>query len=173
MAKRSRHIISAFVTRFLSILIMDAPSSVNYFSGIIKSISQLRTIHELKCFISPAWYQTYLGTCVWVSVVRVRFIRKKNVLRYRKTQSCHILNLRTLDFTFWLSPVLLNHQFYLFVCSPPFHHFRNSHQLTILWIYNIVDVSILLKTDRESGESWNQCRRKESIGKQEWNILNI
>ena len=62
---------------------------------------------------------------------------------------------------------LLIYRFYLFVCSSPFHHFRNSHQLTILWIYNIVDVSILLKTKRESGESWNQCRRKESIGKQE------
>ena len=68
---------------------------------------------------------------------------------------------------------LLIYRFYLFVCSSPFHHFRNSHQLIILWIYNIVDVSILLKTKRESGESWNQCRRKESIGKQEWNILNI
>ena len=88
-------------TVFQSILIMDAPSSINYFSGIRKSISQLRTIHELKCFISPAWYQTYLGTCVWVSVVRVRFIRKKNALRYRKTQSCQIMNLRTLDFIFW------------------------------------------------------------------------
>ena len=51
---------------------------------------------------------------------------------------------------------LLIYRFYLFVCSSPFHHFRNSHQLIILWIYNIVDVSILLKTKRESGESWNQ-----------------